>query len=176
MNLPRRSALTLLALTIPLVALADSESSPLIEKVRHATAIYRDVNVAISQGFVRATPCVSGPDQGAMGVHFVLVDRLNKSVLNAEEPTALIYEPMTSGALRFVGVEYIVLANLWQKGKPAGAVPALDGNLMNFIASPNRFGLPSFYEIHVWAWEDNPKGSFADWNTHVTCARQPVPN
>jgi len=24
----------------------------------------------------------------------------------------------------------------------------------------------------VWAWEDNPKGSFADWNTNVTCDAQ----
>jgi hypothetical protein len=28
--------------------------------------------------------------------------------------------------------------------------------------------------MHVWAWEHNPKGSYADWNTHVTCAHQPL--
>ena len=37
---------------------------------------------------------------------------------------------------------------------------------------PNRYGLPAFYEIHVWAWQDNPKGSYADWNTRVTCTHQ----
>jgi hypothetical protein len=26
----------------------------------------------------------------------------------------------------------------------------------------------------VWAWENNPKGSFADWNTHVSCDKQPL--
>ena len=68
----------------------NGDSSPLIDKVRQATAQYRDINVAISQGFVPATPCVSGPDQGAMGVHYLLVDRLNKGVLNAAQPEALI--------------------------------------------------------------------------------------
>jgi hypothetical protein len=52
-------------------------------------------------------------------------------------------------------------------------VPEVDGNLMNLAGYPNRFGLPAFYELHVWAWEDNPKGNFSDWNTHVTCERQP---
>jgi len=41
------------------------------------------------------------------------------------------------------------------------------------VGFPNRFGLPAFYELHVWAWEQNPKGSYADWNTNVTCSHQP---
>jgi len=73
-----------------------------------------------------------------------------------------------------VGVEFIVLASVWQN-QPDGATstPALEGDLLNYESAPNRFGLPAFYELHVWAWEDNPKGSFADWNTHVTCEKQP---
>jgi hypothetical protein len=109
-----------------------------------------------------------------MGVHYVLLDRLNSVVLNAAQPEALIYEPMANGAMRLVGLEYIVLESVWQSQKPNGGTPALEGNLMNYIAAPNRYGLPAFYEIHIWAWEDNPMGSFADWNTHVTCAQQPL--
>lgn len=175
MSTLRRITFILLPLGIPLIAMGDGDSSPLlIEKVRQATAQYRDVHVAVSQGFVPATPCVSGPDHGAMGVHYVLVDRLNNGVLNPTQPEALIYEPMANGALRLVGVEYIVLASTWQSQHPAGGTPALDGNLMNYVAAPNRYGLPAFYELHIWAWEDNPMGSFADWNTHVTCDKQPV--
>jgi hypothetical protein len=173
MRVLHRLPLVLAPLVMPLVAWG-TDSSPLIHKVREATAYFRDVNAAISAGFVPATPCVSGPDDGAMGVHYVLVDRLNKGVLNAEQPEALIYEPLASGALRLVGVEYIVLESVWQKLNPKGGVPALEGNLMNYVAAPNRYGLPAFYELHVWAWEDNPKGSFADWNTSVTCDRQPL--
>jgi hypothetical protein len=151
-----------------------TDSGPLIDKVRAATARFKDINVAIAEGFVQATPCVSGPDTGAMGVHFVLKSRIAAGTLKAEEPEALIYEPQSDGAYRLVGVEFIVLASVWEGKNPPGSTPALDGDLLNYVSAPNRYGLPDFYEIHVWAWENNPKGSFADWNTHVSCDKQPL--
>jgi hypothetical protein len=154
------------------------QNSPLVNKVRKATAQFKDINAALAAGFAQATPCVSGPDFGAMGVHFVLMPRITAGTLNATEPEALIYEPLANGAFRLVGVEFIVLASVWQTEIPAGspptATPALEGHLMNFVDAPNRYGLPAFYELHVWAWEQNPVGSFADWNTQVTCDQQPT--
>jgi hypothetical protein len=120
------------------VSLSTTDSSPLIEKVRIATARFKDINVAISEGFVQGTPCVSGPDTGAMGVHFVLPARIAGGVLNADQPEALIYEPLPGGALRLVGVEFIVLASVWQSQHPAGGTPALEGDLLNFVDAPNR--------------------------------------
>jgi hypothetical protein len=149
-------------------------SSPLVDKVRKATEQFRDINVATAAGFAQATPCVSGPDFGAMGVHFVLSSRITNGTLNADEPEALIYEPLSNGSLRLVGVEFIVLASVWTAQHPGGSPPALDGQLLNYIEAPNRYGLPAFYELHVWAWEHNPVGSFADWNTQVTCTQQRV--
>jgi hypothetical protein len=170
------AALPVLALSsltaAPALAQGHGESSPLIEKVRHATARFLDIDVALAEGWVPATPCVSGPDTGAMGVHLVFPSRLDEALLDASHPEALIYEPMTNGAMRLVGVEFIVKANVWALHNPPGAVPALEGNLLNFIGEPNRFGLPAFYELHVWAWEENPRGTFADWNTHVSCDHQ----
>jgi len=158
----------------PASAFADEngESSPLVEKVRHATARFLDINVALAEGWVPATPCVSGPDTGAMGVHLVLPPRLDHVVLDGSQPQALIYEPLANGAMRLVGVEFIVKASVWAAHNPPPAVPALEGNLLNYIGEPNRFGLPAFYELHVWAWERNPRGTLADWNTHVTCDQQ----
>jgi len=159
---------------LPLIATAgDDDDTPLIDKVRSGTAHYKDINVALGDGFVVATPCVSGPDAGAMGVHLVLPSRIASGALNPEQPQALIYEPMTNGAMRLVGVEFIVLEQVWAANHPTG-VPALEGNLLNYIGAPNRYGLPAFYEIHVWAWEHNPQGSYADWNTKVTCSHQPL--
>jgi hypothetical protein len=163
---------TVSALTLPVIATADNGPTPLINEVHNATARYVDLNVALGEGFVQATPCVSGPDTGAMGVHFVLPARISGGVLNPKEPEALIYEPMANGAMRLVGVEFIVLASVWEANNGASSVPSLGGNLLNYVAAPNRYGLPAFYEMHVWAWEHNPKGSYADWNTHVTCAHQ----
>jgi hypothetical protein len=158
--------------TAPALAQASGASSPLVERVRHATARFLDINVALAEGGVPATPCVSGPDTGAMGVHLVFPTRLDDALLDASQPEALIYEPMTNGAMRLVGVEFIVKASVWAMRNPPGAVPALEGNLLNYIGEPNRFGLPAFYELHVWAWEENPRGTLADWNTHVSCDHQ----
>src|SRR5215469_5827374 len=172
-KLLRLSLCPALLLVAPLGATAGDTATPLIDKVRNATARYLDINVALGEGFVPATPCVSGPDTGAMGVHLVLPARISGGVLNAERPEALIYVPMSNGGMRLVGVEFIVLESVWAAKNPAGGVPTLDGNLLNYVAAPNRYGLPAFYEIHVWAWESNPQGSYADWNTHVTCVHQP---
>jgi len=191
----RRLALLGLALGIPLIAASQSQDSyfagrgpqhvpgrtgsPLIDKVRHATAKYRDINVALSgpQPWAPATPCVSGPETGAMGVHFIRsAESLADGVLDPEEPELLIYEPLPNGAMRLVGVEFIQFAAEWAElHKDDGkATPDVEGNLMNYVGAPNRYGLPAFYELHVWAWQDNPKGSFADWNTLVTCEKQPT--
>lgn len=147
---------------------------PLIAEVRAATERYRDVNAALAEGFVPATPCVSGPDFGAMGVHFLLPGRLAGGVLSADQPQALIYEPLPGGGLRFVAVEFLVLAGTWAKQHPGSGPPALAGHLLNYVDAPNRFGLEAFYELHVWAWQQNPVGSFADWNTRVSCDQQPT--
>jgi len=184
-----RSNTGALALAMPLAALAmglpvqasaatspaesSFSSSPLVGKVRAATARYKDINVATAEGFAQATPCVSGPSSGAMGVHFVLFDRVTNGVLSADQPESLIYEPMPNGAMRLVGVEFIVLVATWESMHPGSGPPALDGHLLNLVGAPNRYGLPAFYEMHVWAWEHNPVGSFADWNTHVSCEQQP---
>ena len=162
----------LLSLAMPQLALADEGSTPLIDRVHDATAHFTNINTAIAEGWVTATPCVSGPNTGAMGVHLVLPARISSGVLSPEQPQALIYEPMTNGAMRLVGVEFIVLADVWASNNPRGGVPALDGNLLNYVGAPNRYGLPAFYEMHDWAWEQNPLGNYADWNTHVSCEHQ----
>ena len=153
-------------------ATADSpwhENSPLVKKVRTATRRFKDINVALAQGYVPGTPCVSGPNSGAMGVHLINASLLGKEI-DAETPEALIYEPAPDGLMRLVGVEFITFASDW-----VNEVPVLDGHLLHYVGAPNRYGIPAFYEIHVWAWQYNPEGAFADWNTRVTCAGQPLP-
>lgn len=169
-KLMARAIFPALALLAPLIAAAGGSATPLLTAVRNATARYVDINQAFADQFVVGTPCVSGPDTGAMGVHLVRIDRIQNLVLDAGKPQALIYEPMPNGSMRLVGAEFIVLAQNW----PAGSVPALAGNLLNYVGAPNRYGLPAFYEIHVWAWKNNPQGSYADWNTQVSCDHQPL--
>src|SRR5512146_2637964 len=178
----QHAALLALALAAPLAAVAADQvatvsaprpnRSPLVDKVRAATAQYQDINFALNnnEGWVVGTPCVSGPNEGAMGVHLVNPGRVGDGILDANQPEALIYEPMSGGEFRLVGVEFIALASTVAPG------PSLEGHLLNLVGEPHRYGLPAFYEMHVWAWEDNPKGNFADWNTNVSCDKQPTTN
>jgi hypothetical protein len=145
------------------------ENLPVVQKVRRATAKFLDINAALAAGYAPATPCVSGPNSGAMGVHLINPALLGKEV-DAKTPEALIYEPLPDGRMRLVGVEIITFAADW-----VNEVPVLDGNLLNYVGAPNRYGIPAFYEIHIWAWRNNPDGTYADWNPRVTCAGQPLP-
>lgn len=174
--LPLSMAMTSTA--TPTASRAEASSSeirsPLVDKVRAATERFKDINVAIGEGWVQGTPCVSGPNSGAMGVHYVLPARISAAVLSADQPESLIYEPVGGGKVRLVGVEFIILADVWATKHPNAGPPVLDGQLLNYVGAPNRYGLPAFFEIHVWAWEQNPVGNFADWNTRVTCDQQPA--
>jgi hypothetical protein len=90
--------------------------------------------------------------------------------LNANEPQALIYEPVGK-AMKLVGVEFIAIADPWLTAHQQ-APPVLEGQLLQYIGAPNRYGLPGLFELHVWAWRDNPHGAYVDWNTHVTCEEE----
>jgi hypothetical protein len=140
--------------------------SALVDRVRQATRPFLDVRRATSAEYEQFLGCVSGPQEGAMGVHFVNSALVDDGVLDVDYPEALIYEAK-DGRLRLVGVEFIVMADAWHanNAKP----PVLGGQLFHLNPSPNRYGLGAFYELHVWAWRDNPNGAFVDWNPRVSC-------
>ena len=138
----------------------------LVQAVRNATSQYIDVNNATAAGYGPFLGCVSGPDHGAMGIHYVNGGLVGDGEIDASHPEALIYEPR-NGELRLVGVEFIVDAATWLGNHPAP--PVLEGQTFLLVTSPNRYNLPPFFELHVWAWRDNPQGSFVDWNNKVTC-------
>jgi hypothetical protein len=101
-----------------------------------------------------------------MGIHYVNPSLLNGTI-DATHPQALIYEP-SNGQMKLVGVEFITDAETWLKHN-AGP-PVLEGQVFLLVDSPNRFHIASFFELHVWAWRDNPQGSFVDWNNDVSCS------
>ncbi len=144
--------------------------SALVEKVRQATEPFLDVRN--TEGlYAPVLGCVSGPLEGAMGVHFINGPLLMDGALDPAHPEALIYEFKNSAA-RLVGVEFIVLAAVWHQTHAPDDPPVLEGQLLQFEDNPNRFGLPAFYQLHVWAWRDNPNGAFVDWNPRVSCEGQ----
>jgi len=138
---------------------AQAYKETLVDKVRGANSRFRDVSVAVAEGYA-PIPCASGVDGGAMGVHYVNPNYLKDAVPDLKRPQAVMYEPMPDGKMALVAVEYITF-----KG-PA----SLEGQLFNFNGAPNRYGLDPFYELHVWAWKPNPRGAYADMNPDVSCA------
>ena len=161
-------ALFLVAITS--VALARSENQAatgtLIDTVRLDTARFQDLSVAEAAGYSLLHGCVSSPEEGAMGVHYVKGDLVGDGVLDPSNPEALIYE-FKNGKATLVGVEYVAIAEVWDASHDGP--PVLNGQLFDYRGSPNRDGIPAFYELHVWAWKSNPLGTFADWNPSVSC-------
>jgi hypothetical protein len=139
----------------------------LVNTVRLATERFQDVEEATEAGYADPLQCVSGPEEGAMGVHFGNAELIGDGDLDPQRPELLVYEPK-DGQLHLVAVEYLVFAEAWDANNPAP--PSLLGHLFHYVGSPNRYGLPAFYELHVWAWKHNPSGTFADWNPLVSCA------
>jgi len=142
----------------------------LVQTVRDATRQFLDVNAATAAGYGPFLGCVSGPDHGAMGIHYVNGALVGDGLIDATKPEALIYEP-SDGGLKLVGVEFIVDAATWLANHN-NTPPVLEGQSFLLVSSPNRYGIGAIFELHVWAWRDNPNGAFVDWNDHVSCEGQ----
>ena len=148
---------------------AQAAPARLVQLVRDATKQFADVNAATAAGYQPFLGCVSGPDNGAMGNHYVNGPLVGDGVLDASLPEVLIYEP-SDGGLQLVGVEFVVFADAWLESHTSP--PVLEGQSFQFVPSPSRYGLPAHFELHVWAWRENPNGAFVDWNNNVTCENQ----
>lgn len=131
-----------------------------LARLRAATAGFRDIAAAHAAGYPTATPpCLANPPAGGMGHHYVNRAHVDGR-LELERPEILLYAPDGSGKLKLVAVEYII---------PYRILPAES-------EAPRIFGQPlrqsdqlKLWYLHVWAWEENPGGLFADWNPAVTC-------
>jgi hypothetical protein len=144
------------------------KSPGLVRDVRRATHQFQNVDAAIGAGYESTRSCVSGPNGGAMGVHYVNEAFIADGVLDVQRPEVLVYAPDNGGRLRLVAIEFFVDAEQWD-GANAGP-PVLGGQHFHYVGEPNRLRNPAYYELHVWAWKRNSNGVFSDWNPAVSCA------
>ena len=168
---------------------------PTLDEVRAATERFRDVNVALAEGYVRDplnlcdTAAMMGrpAELGAMGIHFFRPDllglsetpgpRVNGDGVHTDflEPSILIYEPQADGSLALVAVENLVFAESW---RAAGhdAPPSFHGVVYDTMADDPATPIDEahlfepHHDRHVWIYRDNPNGVFAPFNPAVTCA------
>ena len=146
---------------------AAPQAGALVKVVREATERYRDVSVAEADGYALQFGCVTGEDIVAMGLHYVNRPLVGDGALDPTRPEIVIYEPMPNGGLKLIGADFLVLAEAWHANHPG--TPELMGQLLHLFEAPNRFGLPAFYTLHVWAWKANPTGAFVNWHSNVSC-------
>ena len=146
-----------------------AEANALVRGVREATLPFKDVTsfAGPGGGYGLAFGCVSGGEYGAMGLHYVNMDLVQDGEVNMKDPEIVLYEPTGNGSIRITGADYLVYAADWEKRHDGP--PMLMGQLFHYFESPNRLGLPAFYTLHVWAWKDNPNGTFVNWNPNVSC-------
>jgi hypothetical protein len=142
-------------------------ANALVKIVRDSTERFKDVAVAEAEGYALQFGCVSGDYSGAMGLHYVNGALVSSGVLDPTRPQIVIYEAMPGGGLRLIGADFLLFADAWN-AKHSGP-PELMGQLFHLFDSPNRFGLPAFYTLHVWAWKPNPNGAFVNWHPNVSC-------
>ena len=123
---------------------------------------FQDFSKAQEAGWnVQATPCWEHATLGAMGYHYGNPEFLGDGEIDLLEPELLMYVPNSSGDVRLVGMEYIVDIEAWdaQHDSP----PTLVGQEFHPHGS-----LP-IYKLHIWLWQNNSRGMFADWNPEVSC-------
>ena len=91
-----------------------------------------------------------------MGMHYVECRASWRRILDPTRPQIVIYEPLPDGTLKLIGADSLC-ANVWHANH--AEAPEMMGQLFHLFEAPNRFGLPAFYTLHVWAWKDNTQRS-----------------
>ena len=134
---------------------------PKMAELRQATVRYHDFAAAQADGYtIKVTGCMQDAARGGMGYHYAKEALINEDVLEAK-PEVLLYEPQGDGRLRLIGVEFIVPFTKWAPTEP----PTLYGQT---FARNETFQV---WALHVWAWRENSRGIFADFNPKVSCVR-----
>jgi hypothetical protein len=168
---------------------------PTLGEVRLATERFRDVNVALAEGYIRdpfnmcdTAEMMGRPAwYGAMGIHYFRPDLLGITAppsprvdgvgthIDFLKPSILIYEPRADGSMELVAVENLVFAAAW---KAAGYAepPSFHGvPYDSMIDDPNTpideaHMFEPHFDRHVWIYRENPNGVFTPFNPAVSCA------
>jgi hypothetical protein len=163
--------------------------------VRAATERFRDVKVALAEGYVpapggmceAASMMGRASDLGAMGVHYFRPDLLGITAppnprvdgtgthTDFTKPAIVIYEPQSDGSLELVAVENLVFIKAWEAAGNK-ELPSFNGQSFDRMADDPATPVDEahmfepHYDLHVWLYRENPNGMFAQFNPKVSCA------
>ena len=121
-------------------------ANTLLQVVRDATERFKDVAVAEAEGYALQFGCVTGPDSGAMGLHYVNGTLVNSGVLDATHPQIVIYEAdARRRPERLIGADFLVIADAWNATH--SSPPELMGS--SFICSRSPQSLRAAGVLHA---------------------------
>jgi hypothetical protein len=185
---------TWVAHVVPRARLEPGPGEPTLAEVRMATVRFRDVKVALAEGYVRdpfdlcetATMMGRPAALGAMGVHYFHPDLLGITAppsprvdgvgthTDFRQPGILIYEPQEDGSLELVAVENLVFSKSW-RATGQSVPPTFHGVPYDTMVddptteTDEAHMFAPHFDRHVWIYRDNPNGVFAPFNPAVTC-------
>ncbi len=149
-------------------SLAAATTGASLAAIRQATARYQRIEAALADGYIPVSPCVAAPGLGGMGFHYLNPDYLNDAAIDPATPELLLYEPEPNGRLRLIGVEFMLIADLWDAVHAAD--PEFNQQRFDEHRGADTHGLPfDHYELHVWTWRHNAAGHYAPFNPDVSC-------
>lgn len=179
-------------------ACGTTEQDPTLAQVKAAAERYRDVGVAIAEGYTTDNKCVTAEmlgypaSRGAMGLHYVRRDLLGLpdapkgrvagtgTYTDFGKPAMLVYEPQADGSLELVAVENLVFKAAWESAGNRQP-PSFRGTPYLLLEDDPSTTLDEahnyepHYELHAWVFRDNPLGTFAAFNPDVTCRHHKAP-
>lgn len=168
---------------------------PTLDEVRAATERFRDVNVALAEGYMRDPTgmCVTAEmeghpaEAGAMGVHYFRPDLLGITSAPEERvngtgthtdfsmPSVLIYEPQADGSEELVAVENLVFIAAWEAAGNTSPPTFHGQEFERMVDDPatevdEAHGFEPHYDKHLWIYRDNPSGVYTPMNPAASCA------
>ncbi len=167
---------------------------PDLDTVREAAERFRDVEVALAEGYLRDPMNICDraemlgfpAELGVMGVHYFRPDllgiteppnpRVDGTGTHTDflRPAILIYEPQADGSLELVAVENLTFIAAWEAAGHTEP-PSFHGVPYDLMADDPATELDEahmfepHYDRHVWVFRENPNGVFAQFNPSATC-------
>jgi hypothetical protein len=176
------------------VSRSAAQTEPDLTAVRASTERFRDVKVALAEGYIRdplnlcdtAEMMGQPAELGVMGVHYFRPDLLGITAppsprvsgtgthTDFTKPSILIYEPQRDGSMALVAVENLVFIKAWEAAGNT-APPAFQGVPYDRMVddpattTDEAHMFEPHYDRHVWLYRENPRGVFAQYNPNATC-------
>ena len=171
---------------LTLSSLTRAANGQALDALTQLTAPFHDVEAAQAAGYALfiAPPltapdgCISSAQDGGMGYHYTRGDNLADDSVSLLDPEFLVYAPKSGprkdgeARTRLAAFDYFIPYSAKWPGPTDPSftrAPTLHdfstmSDLPDIKFAPSRF---NGWMVHIWLWEHNPSGLFANWNTTV---------